>query len=166
MPTPAQITALKNAINAATDPTVVALRGQAAEIVAGHVSGQPIADYFNADGTTDLWRVAVGVDELKNAVDWSTATGFAGRDIPQRDVWFALTQGGQIDPRITSIRLGFVEAFGAGSTSLTALTTLALEKASRFQEIFKTANGTAFVLTDESLRGYDVTESDVRNALV
>lgn len=155
--TPTQFAAFRAALFAETDPVVVAVRNNPASTTGGDVG--PVTAFYNAREGVDIWKEFVTVDELKNGL---VGAEFIARSIPERDLWFALTQGGAVDPRIAAMRTNFQVALGAGSQSLTNMTAIATEKATRFEQLFVTNK----LFTDLAARGVEVTAADVVNALV
>jgi hypothetical protein len=123
--TPAQVTALKAAIQG--DANIAGL-------LVARQDGQ-IAAYYNAGGAGSIWRPAIGVSELNTAVVWSE---FILLSQGARDAYFAMTQGGTVDATNSNIRTGFNSIF-TGSVSLTNLTALAQRVPTRFEALFTTA---------------------------
>lgn len=64
--TPAQLTTLKSAINAETNPAFVAMRQANAE--------QGMEKFYNAASTFIVWRSSVPIDEITDAIDWAKMT--------------------------------------------------------------------------------------------
>lgn len=127
--TPAQLTALKTAING--DANLAAAR------TAGDMG--TIAAYYNAPGTGMIWRPAISVGELNTAIVWSE---FIALTQGQRDAYFAMIQA-SIDATNANVRSGFASIFSG--QSLTNLTALAQRTPTRFEALFTTAQvSTAF----------------------
>lgn len=61
-----QLTTLKNAILAETDPTIVAARNAGAT--------GAIADWYNLPSTTSVWKTSTMVSEISDAIEWAKFT--------------------------------------------------------------------------------------------
>ena len=141
--------ALKVAILAETDAGFVADR------TAGNTGA--MADFYNEETATMIWKPRVTIAELLSAVVWSD---FVTLPAEKREAWFALTQGGSegVDATVGSIRDGFVTIFGGASDTVTNLVGVAQRAATRY-EAMNTANGVS------SEFGRRVSNDDIVRAL-
>lgn len=140
--------ALKAALEAETDPVLVAARN------AGSTGA--MANWCNVPTAVDIWRPRVTITELLSAVVWSE---FLALPAEKRDAWFALTQGGAegVDATVASVRDGFVSIFGA-SVTLNNLVAVAQVKATRYEAAY-TVDGVCSefgvrVSNDDVVRAY------------
>jgi hypothetical protein len=141
---PAQLTALKNDINA--DPALAALpqTGDGAF---------EIALAYNAPASPDfwVWRTSVTKDELTNGVgpDGTTFTwagnGFITRAAGEQAAWRVLfCVSGSVNTALSNVRQAFTDIFsgtGNAAANRTHLSAVSRRKATRAEKLFATGTG-------------------------
>jgi len=97
-----------------------------------------MADFYNEATATMIWKPRVTITELLSSVVWSD---FIALTVDRREAWFALTQGGSegVDATVGSIRSGFVTIFGGASDTVTNLTAVAQQAATRYEAMHTTS---------------------------
>lgn len=141
--TPAQLATFKADI----------LSNQAANVAAGDHGA--IVEFYNANGTGNIWRPSIPTRELNNVIDWSA---FASLTVARQNTYFAMTQADTVDATKSTIRSGFATIFSAGSTTTTALSGIAQRTPTRFEQLFVSSSASAVF-------GYRITTVDVVLAL-
>jgi hypothetical protein len=108
---------------------------------------QSIALFYNQASApvVTLWRPNIRPQELHNVVVW---TDFVALTAIKQGTYTAMMTGATtIDATNSGIRGAFQAVFGAGSASLTAMTAVAQQPATRLEALFSTASGGANIST-------------------
>jgi len=134
MLTTTQLTALKAAINAETDPTFVAHRDIG--------NTEQMAVWLNGAGTTDAWLPAATRAQLFEATD---VAKFDGLSAGKRDAWRLMMDNAPIDFGRNANRKAVLDIWGA--TDSVAVLQALREKATRAQEILGGTSKTTNTVT-------------------
>lgn len=151
MLTPAQQTTLKTDMHSAGNAAALGAFLSAADWVS-------IAAFYNASSAQTVWKPNITVRDLTRNI---VGSAFDALTTQKQQGYIALTQGGIVDATAASIRAWFQDIFGAGSTTLIALTAEAQRTATRFELLFATAASPANVST---VFGQTLTPQDVQFA--
>lgn len=137
--TPALWPALKTAILAETNPTLVALRQANDE--------QGMADWYNGASTAYCWRTSVSRAEIYNltsgeATNWSW-TFYKNQSAVEQNAWVQMFMGDQADFSQDNLRAGIAVIFTSASAA-NATHALAIGKklATRGEKVFAAGTGT------------------------
>lgn len=166
--TPAQLTTLRNAINA--DPVLSALEDTPDNALI-------VADEFNllASPAFWAWRTKVSKDEYTKGTgpsgtlfDWASAGGFIARSQGERDAWKELFNGtNTTDPSRTNVRAAFDDIFsgtGAGAqNNRTHLAAVSRRRVTRAERLYATGTGSTAVPGLAAVEGL-LTYQEVRAA--
>lgn len=155
MLTEAQIPTLASAIAAETDPAFVALRDAGA-------TGQ-MADWFNEDSSTWVWRKSVEADEYRSAIMWSEVDGLqAGK----ARIWEWITAGMTLplDATDANVRQGLADCWAANSSTRPALVAIAKRLATRGEALFTSGVGTEANPGVSEIYGF-ISNADIVRAL-
>ena len=146
-----EITTLRN--NIITNKNVV-YNGKTLKTWLGESNHTEVAAYYNTANTTDIWKPDLTSEQLTNIIVMSD---FIALSQGQRDAWVAMSKLSAIDTTKSLVRTNFVSIFGNGTATTTSATALAQRKATRFEELFTTANVS-------SKYGYIVSNGDILEA--
>ncbi len=157
--TSAQITTLKAAILAETDPAFVISRTAGA-------TGE-MAEYFNTPSTFVVWKTSLSEQFITSEVSnegtvWSWSA-FIARSLNEHNGWARMFNGiYSINPSLPQVRSGIADIFsgGTGAAQRTHLLAIAKRKATKGEKIFATGTGdnaTPGLMTFEgAISDYDV----------
>lgn len=159
MLTSAQLTTLKAAINAETDPAFVALR------TAG--STGLMAEWYNVDSTFIVWKTRVSVEEVGDAIKSGAIVGLTSLKMQRLQLLTGDLSGGNINPSNADRRAGFDAIFdgvGDEATTRTQLAVLWKRAATRGEKVFATGTGTTGTPGNLVYEG-SITDTDIVRAL-
>ena len=130
--TTAQSAALKAAILAETDPTLVAA------LAVRNDTG--IAEWYNAATSFVVWRSAVPVAEYRAAVVWTEVDALT---VGRARIWDWLTGSFTlpINAADLNVRQGIADAFGPSTTTRSNLLAVAKRVATRAEQLLATGTG-------------------------
>lgn len=159
--TPQQWPAMKAAILAETDPTLVALRQANNE--------QGMADWYNLASTFTAWRTNVSRSEIYNKTSgegtmWSW-TFYKNQSVVEQNAWVQMFMGDQADFSQDNLRAGIAVIFTAAS-AVNATHALATGKrlATRAERVFVSGIGTVATPGKFGWQGA-ITAQDISDAL-
>lgn len=136
--TPAQLSTLKSAILAETDPTFVALR------TANDENG--MAGWYNAPTAPAwiAWRTDVSAEETGNAWVGTDIDGMSALNMQRLQLLLASAPSGKFDMSRSDRRAGFENPFGTNQNNASRVAMRAAWKRtlSRFERIYATGTGT------------------------
>jgi len=134
--TTAQLTTLKAAILAETDPAFVALRTANDE--------QGMANWYNAPSTFVIWRTDVRADEIGNAWSGSDIDGMTAINMQRLQLMLASSPIGVFDMTRADRRQGFEGPFGTNVNNASRVAMRAAWKrfATRAERLFSAGTGT------------------------
>lgn len=136
--TPAQKTALKNDIIAATDQAMVDLEASPDNSDLAFA----VAALYNlaASPAFTVWRTNIPVSDCKKATTW---TEYIGRSQGERDAWQFILSNGIVNAADPNIRQGIQDIFSgpSGVTTRNALVAIAKRLATRVEKLLATGTG-------------------------
>lgn len=134
--TPAQLTTLKIAILAETDPAFIVLRTTGNE--------QGMADWYNSPSTFVIWRTDVRAEETGNAWVGTDIDGMSALNMQRLQLLLASSPSGVFDMTRADRRAGFENPFGTNANNASRVAMRAAWKrfANRVERLFSTGVGT------------------------
>lgn len=166
--TPAQLVTLKNAINAETDPALVAYRTTNDDSGMAAWYNTPTVPVFY------VWRSRVSeqdITSLKSAENttWSW-TAFIARTPQEQTGWARMFNGTYIiNPALSQVRDAFVDIFsgGTGAAQRTHLTAMSKRTATRCEKLFADTTDGVGTLAAPAVMQYEgnVSPQNISDAL-
>lgn len=135
----AQLTTLKAAITAETDPAFVAAR------VANNE--QAMADWYNMPSGSYVWRTAVSRSEIYNRTSeqgttWSW-TFYKNQSVVEQNAWVQMFMGDEADFAQDNLRAGIGVIFtSASAANATHALNIGKRQSARAEKLFATGAGT------------------------
>jgi hypothetical protein len=161
--TDAQLPTLKTAIDAETDPDFVVMRNAGAT--------QEMADWFNADSTSTVWRTRLTESEIvsdtsPDATVWNW-TDYINTSVAEKMAWERMFNGDfSINPSLAQVRSGIGDIFSGpqGANQRTHLLAMGKRLATKAEWLYATGTGTTGDPGTMDFEG-NLTNTDVAKAL-